>query len=660
MPRKSKKNQCSSPVSLRLLVSVAGSSIPLRRRIGGRAELKPKSPQYSLTLSVRRFAGLRRFVRMLMVAWTLMGSLPRLRAQPKVAGNGYTGQIHFDVRRVPFSRFGSYISISDLSDYPGTLRQSGLYLRTMHQGGSNAFELQLMRNGNAVPPVESATPTLLRLSDGDGWIEICFQGSNRLRIRGHHAALRLISEDSWLVPYANHHWEVNTNAMKYMVFPIDSDIQVSPISNGEHSSAIRLTLGPSGEENDFEAEIDAYTSGWQSLLSMGSFDEAERGERRAYAQWLATMPTVDAAYLPGAELAAYVNWESVVGPSGNLKRPAMLMSKNWMESVWSWDHAFNAMAASLSDQSLAWDQLLLPFDLQDPEGALPDKWDADTVEWQFSKPPVQGWAFEWMLRQGKFRDTRHLAQIYPLLVRWTEWYFHYRDSNHDNLPEYRHGDESGWDNSTVFANGTPIESPDLSAFLSVQMQTLAEIAAALNKPEEARQWQRKSDHVLHDLVKRFWKDGEFTAIRVTDGKPIQSRSLLLLIPIILGKRLPTEIRTSMVAELKKRAENSPFGLATEPPDSPFYESDGYWRGPIWAPSTMLIAWGLEEVGESQFSEGLKRRFCSLAQQNGMAENFDAQTGAALRDPAYTWTSSVFLVFAHDLSRKEAGRPGISE
>ena len=46
----------------------------------------------------------------------------------------------------------------------------------------------------------------------------------------------------------------------------------------------------------------------------------------------------------------------------------------------------------------------------------------------------------------------------------------YRDSNQDGLPEYRHGNEAGWDNATVFDEGGPIESPDLSAYLSVQIE----------------------------------------------------------------------------------------------------------------------------------------------------------------------------------------------
>jgi glycogen debranching enzyme len=293
----------------------------------------------------------------------------------------------------------------------------------------------------------------------------------------------------------------------------------------------------------------------------------------------------------------------------------------------------------------------LPFDLQNAQGALPDKWDADSIAWEFSKPPIHGWVLAWMLHHGQFQDRKHLEQIYPLLSHWTEWYFRYRDANQDGLPEYRHGNEAGWDNATVFDEGGPIESPDLSAYLSVQMEVLADVAARLGRPAEERQWKQQSNQILERMLQQFWRDGAFVAIHVTDRRPIHSQSLLLDMPIILGTRLPASVQAKLIADLRKRASESSFGLASEPPSSPLYESDGYWRGPIWAPSTMIIATALDEMGEHTLSESLKERFCMMAQKSGMAENFNAQTGDALRDPAYTWTSSVFLVFAHELAQR---------
>jgi putative isomerase len=207
-------------------------------------------------------------------------------------------------------------------------------------------------------------------------------------------------------------------------------------------------------------------------------------------------------------------------------------------------------------------------DLQNAQGALPDKWDVDSIAWEFSKPPIHGWVLAWMFHHGHFQDRKHLEQIYPLLSRWTEWYLRYRDASQDGLPEHRHGNEAGWDNATVFDEGGPIKSPDLSAYLSVQMEVLTDVAARLGRPAEARQWKQQSNQLLERMVQRFWRDGAFVAIHVTDGRPIRSQSLLLDMPIILGTRLPSSVQAKLIADLRKRASESSFGLASEPENSP--------------------------------------------------------------------------------------------
>jgi hypothetical protein len=40
-----------------------------------------------------------------------------LLASAQATSYTYNGKIHFDIKRVPFSRFGSYLAISDTSDF---------------------------------------------------------------------------------------------------------------------------------------------------------------------------------------------------------------------------------------------------------------------------------------------------------------------------------------------------------------------------------------------------------------------------------------------------------------------------------------------------------------------------------------------------------------
>ena len=106
--------------------------------------------------------------------------------------------------------------------------------------------------------------------------------------------------------------------------------------------------------------------------------------------------------------------------------------------------------------------------------------------------------------------------------------------------------------------------------------------------------------------------------------------------------MPEEIKQSLLKELKSERYLTEYGLATEAVDSPYYQSKGYWRGPIWAPVMMLFTSIMEELGEVDFLEELVSKFYHCMNQNGMTENFDAINGTGLDDRAFAWTSSTYL------------------
>ena len=68
---------------------------------------------------------------------------------------------------------------------------------------------------------------------------------------------------------------------------------------------------------------------------------------------------------------------------------------------------------------------------------------------------------------------------------------------------------------------------------------------------------------------------------------------------------------------------------------------------VWTPGIFHLLDGLRRCGESAFVSEMAERFCNMVQKEGCAENFDALTGRALRDKAYTWTGSAMLVMAHE-------------
>jgi glycogen debranching enzyme len=151
------------------------------------------------------------------------------------------------------------------------------------------------------------------------------------------------------------------------------------------------------------------------------------------------------------------------------------------------------------------------------------------------------------------------------------------------------------------------------------------------------------------MLSLLWTGERFAARIVGTGELRTSESLLGVMPIVLGASLPAQVHTALAREVRRHL--SEHGPATETVGSPHYSPDGYWRGPIWAPSTILIEDGLRRAGHADLADEVSRRFRLLCETSGFAENFDATTGAGQRDRAYTWTASGYLILAEAAARR---------
>jgi glycogen debranching enzyme len=410
-----------------------------------------------------------------------------------------------------------------------------------------------------------------------------------------------------------------------------------------------LTIAADGSWEIAVEELDTARPSYASATTFGKIVEAARN---SFADFVDTVAPWRSSATPAAELAAYVVWSATVRPAGLVTRPAVLMSKHWMDKVWSWDHCFNALALAPGRPELARDQYHLPFDHQDEAGALPDSVTHSEVLHNFVKPPVHGWAFGHLRRRLTTPLTRaELAETYDRLERWTDFWLTARRASGAALPHYQHGNDSGWDNATTFDPERVVVTADLAAFLVLQLRELADLAGYLDRSDDARRWTRAAEETQEAMLDQLWTGDRFVARGVDSGDTWHSSSLLDLMPIVLGEHLPDEISGVLADRIE--AHLTPYGLATELPTSPHYLSDGYWRGPIWAPATVLIEDGLRRAGHHRLADDISARFRALCETHGFAENFDALTGTGLRDRAYTWTASSYLLLAEAHADRES-------
>lgn len=585
----------------------------------------------------------------------------------------------FDVSSVPFSYHGSWMSISIPAG------KSELFFRNHHFKSHDLFTFETLVDGKVVSPVIKTGASALVLEAGTGCVEICFEGPDSVRLRGTGGVvLRLAGKRihaysdgpglavfNFRKAYRRYQFEalrgllVLKGAYASEADDLDNlaEIKGTGVLAGVDRDGQAIVMTPDAD-GVWELAIDEFWSSWRRP-ERKVFDDCLAAAAEAFLSFLDGFPAVSADLNPARALAAYIDWSCTVNPTGLIKRPTLFMSKNWMDNVWSWDQCFNAMSLAAGHPQLALDQMLTEDDHQDEFGAYPDAFNDLEIHFNFSKPPVHGLAFDEILKRLPSPPSREVMEtMVRSLGKQADWWTTFRMRNAanaecgmgsaasgvgrqasslDDLPYYLHGNDSGWDNSTMFARGVPLVAPDLSALLVVQMDVLARLSAELGWNGDAERWARRADDLFAGLMRELWRDDHFVARLANDGTDVESRSLIPWLPLVLGDRLPEAVRGCLRRGIEGHLTE--WGLATERTDSPAYSDDGYWRGPIWAPSTFLAVTGLERSGHGDLADEVAERFCKLCAKSGFAENYDALTGDPLRDKAYTWTASVFLLLA---------------
>ncbi|GAA0538342.1 trehalase family glycosidase [Paractinoplanes ferrugineus] len=568
----------------------------------------------------------------------------------------------FSIQGIPFSHPGSWFGISPVvaenthADDPHLVS---------HQTGMHAILRLEARDGDgrAAADVE-ATPARLRWEHPAGQIELAYESADTVRLRGTGLGLRIAAAAGTLTPFSGTYLyrDPRDRAFVFTAYETGRRYRVTVLGATSATGATSVTgagaeLLGAGERHldlpaggSWEVAIEEYATSRDPYRATVGFDDVVSRVTAAFDAYLEAVAPWRAAETPAAGLATYVLWSATVAPAGFLARPAVLMSKHWMDKVWSWDHCFNALALAAGDPALAWHQFHLPFDHQDPTGALPDSVTHSEVLHNFVKPPIHGWALARLRAEPGMSLTRpQLTDAYRRLSRWTTFWLTQRRAPGHVLPHYQHGNDSGWDNSTTFDAGRVLETADLAAFLITQLRELEALATELGDDAAAAGWHATAQEITTALVSQLWDGSHFVARDPYGGPARRSSSLLALMPIVLGADLPAEIHTALADRIKTHL--TAYGLATEPVDSPHYAADGYWRGPIWAPSTVLIEDGLRRAGHTELADTVSERFRHLCEESGFAENFDAETGAGLRDRAYTWTAAAYLVLAADHRRR---------
>jgi len=421
------------------------------------------------------------------------------------------------------------------------------------------------------------------------------------------------------------------------------------LEQNRHGDTIQL-LVDAGEDDAIHLMI---RSDLNLPCSAVPFSQSYAQAESRWKNWFSGLPRVREPYRGSYLYAWWILANNMVSPRGFLRYQAAFPSKAYYLGVWNWDACFHAVALRHNDPQLARDQLRAMIAAQRPNGMIPDvvhdegivNWIGHPIPGKVTKPPVLAWA------ALKIDELDHkpdfLAEIYPAIVRWHDWYFSHTDEG-SGLAVYTHPYTSGMDDSPMWDHGFPVTAPDLNTYLYLQRQALATMADRLGKDAEAEGWRERAADLLDAMIEHLY-DSEAGLFQAQQGgEPIPERTIVNLYPLLTGQ-LPTEIEERIVEHLTN-AETFwlPHPLATVAADTPSFDADTMWRGPTWINTNYFFIEALARIGYPDLANQLREKTLALVMgRDDVYEyynphNGEPPSGAA---PMYSWSAALFIDLA---------------
>ncbi|MCK9451606.1 MAG: glycoside hydrolase [Bacteroidales bacterium] len=431
-----------------------------------------------------------------------------------------------------------------------------------------------------------------------------------------------------------------------------------------------VTYLPYGEKN-----AEALDFARSALQNPYVLLQANENRWNNYLQKITRTDVATYDYVPVKALQTLItNWKT---PTGDLVHQGLVpsMAVSYFYGFWSWDSWKHAVALVNFDSQLAKDQIITMFDFQDENGMVADCVYPDATEnnWRDTKPPLASWAVDEVFEATG--DTTFMLAMLPKLVKYHNWWYDFRDHDHNGLCEFGSTDgtliaakwESGMDNAVRFDDTKMLfntenawsmdqESIDLNAYLYLEKVLLAKLLRVAGKNEQALLYDKAADELKNQINTHFYdkKTGFYYDRKIGSGELIKIAGPEGWTPLWCQLASPKQVEEVSVTMLNTNRFNTFVPLPTLDVSHPKYTYNGYWRGTVWLDQVYFGISALRKNGKQQEADQLTRKVFEnlggLSGDGAIYENYDPHSGEALEAPNFSWSAAHLLMMYLELEK----------
>ena len=579
-----------------------------------------------------------------------------------------TAKCFIDPLSTPLGRRGSYLAFANRNDGDPQFGKNALYLLTCKGGGAGMANLNeantcrqiaftLVREGKRLPTVISSTETEVLLQSDYGEIRFCLAEKGLAMCRGCEGlSLQITPPQGFFgggsLRLWDDVWKISFADGSALLLPFKGRLTALPGG--------AFQLDPDGD-SVLELGIEAYEvdPGGRPMDSYPSYAEGVKAAQAEFDAFCDSLyPALPAEFEPMRRQALYTTWSLMVDPDGvtTYQHTMVKMMRIIFESAFGWQQAMQAIFLHKNPR-LAWDILQSCFDHQDENGRIADAISHKSGMGASMKPPFQGVALNWLMDNGDLSGipAEEKRYVYERMGKWTDFFFRFRDLDHDGVWENQSPIETGWEDAAYFYAGFPLASPDMNAYTVLMMDALARLGRELGVPAaECAAWTQRADELTQKIIDRFWNGERWVVVNPRTGAVGDSLSLPIFAALLLGKRLPQEILDKTVDfVMGDTGFVTPFGFASESVKSEYF-SHGFTAGSVIVPAQLILCLALEAAGRPEQAKEMGLRYARTLRDNGLFHIHNALDGKGERGLVAfgekqlfwsSWASSCYLFFA---------------
>jgi hypothetical protein len=320
-----------------------------------------------------------------------------------------------------------------------------------------------------------------------------------------------------------------------------------------------------------------------------------------------------------------------------------------------------------------------------------------------TQPPVLATAALSIYRNGTDHNfgREFLREVYPKILRYHDWMYEERDPDASGLITVVHPWESGLDNSPPYLNAggrvqlaykpqyerldllhvaaknRPTNKDyDLFVYLLEQMRAvnwdqkrylenaplqiedvlfnsvlcranldLADIADVLGEDSDVpRKWHERTAAAINT---KLWNDhhGAYFSYDRVMGKLLFDETVAAFHPLY-GQVATVERGQRLVNDHllnpNKFWPEAGTAIPTTSIDSPWYNPENYWLGPVWVNTNWMVLHGLRDYGYSDLAAATAKGTLALVDKSGFREYFHPETGEGFGTNTFSWTAALTI------------------